>query len=136
MGRHVLTKLLNIYISLQNNWTIILCTSDILVSLLPSFDMQQILNAVSAIRLSLLNLVAIQSLEHFANGCRLKKLGALKTVTKTLLNDCVYLVSSGKNLMENKLDKPISEVLGNDCLLVVTSDMTGSNKGRKVYVKF
>merc|ERR1719445_2386519 len=57
-----------------------------------------------------------------------QKLGTLKTVTKTLLNDCVYLVSSGKNLMENKLDKPISEVLGNDCLLVVTSDMTGSNK--------
>lgn len=65
-----------------------------------------------------------------------KKLGALKTVTKTLFNDCVYLMSSGKNLMENKLDKPISEVLGNDCLLVVTSDITGSDKGRKVYVKF
>merc|ERR1712087_945528 len=38
-----------------------------------------------------------------------QKLGALKTVTK---------------------------ILGNDCLLLVTSDITGSGKGRKVYVKF
>lgn len=78
--------------------------------------------------------------EKFSEFCEWlsteQKLGELKTVSNCLTMESVYLMMSGNNAFDSKQDQTIEEVLGNDSLWQVTSDITGSDKAKKVYVKF
>lgn len=64
-----------------------------------------------------------------------KGFGDIKTILKVINQQTIFLVIGGENSMAPKQAKPISEVLDDNTLLLITCDKYGI-AGRKAYIQF
>jgi len=78
--------------------------------------------------------------EKFSEFCEWlkteQKLGELKVISNALSLETILLIAQGKNAFAGKQDQTLGEVMKDNSLFTVTSDVTGPDKARKVYVKF
>jgi len=64
-----------------------------------------------------------------------KDLGEIKTINTVNSNEMIYLLMQGKNSMASKEDQQIKEILEDNTLILVTTDVTGVD-GKKIYVQY